>query len=41
MFKSMTAENYVTERINQFQGWYDKKAVSAKSKYQFVRVLAY
>lgn len=37
MFKSMQADEYVEQRIMQFIGWYDKKAVYAKSAYLRLR----
>src|SRR5258706_12706076 len=37
MFKSMQPEDYVQQRVIQFTGWYDKKAVSAKSAYLRLR----
>jgi len=40
VFKSMTAEEYILQRVNQFQEWYDKKAVGAKSSYLAIRVTA-
>src|SRR5215469_16641025 len=40
MFKSMTAEDYIKERVDQFRGWYDKKAVGAKASYLRIRVVA-
>jgi len=33
MFKSMSADQYVAERIQTFQKWYDGKAVYAKRRY--------
>ena len=36
----MSAEQYIAERVDQFQGWYDGKAVRAKSDYRKIRVLA-
>jgi hypothetical protein len=33
-YASMNSEEYIIERINQFRAWYDKKASSAKKKYQ-------
>jgi hypothetical protein len=29
----LTPEQYITERLEQYQGWYDKKSVAMKSKY--------
>jgi hypothetical protein len=40
MFKSMSAEEYITKRVDQFQGWYDGKAVKAKAAYLRVRKTA-
>ena len=40
VFKSMTAEEYILQRVNQFQDWYDKKAVAAKNWYFRIRVTA-
>ena len=40
MFKSMGAEDYITKRVDQFQGWYDAKAVTAKSAFLRVRTIA-
>jgi hypothetical protein len=37
MYKSMQAEDYIQARVLQFIGWYDKKAVSAKSAYLKLR----
>jgi Protein of unknown function (DUF4231) len=36
-FASMTPEEYIDERLNQFRQWYDKKATSSKRKYQWMR----
>lgn len=38
-FGSMTSEEYIDERLNQFREWYDKKAVSAKRNYQWMRAI--
>ncbi len=38
-FSSMTPEEYIDERLNQFREWYDKKAVSAKRSYQWMRAI--
>lgn len=38
-FASMTPEEYVDERLNQFREWYDKKATSAKRNYQWMRAI--
>ena len=40
MFKSMSAEDYVSQRVDQFQGWYDDKAGKAKRAYLRVRTVA-
>jgi hypothetical protein len=40
MFKSMNAEQYVAQRLDQFQGWYDHKSVQAKNRYLIIRVIA-
>ena len=40
MFKVMTADEYVAERLNQYQDWYDKKSVGAKKQYLRIRVSA-
>ena len=36
-FGSLTQEEYIDERLNQFREWYDKKAVRAKKLYQWMR----
>ena len=36
-YSSMTQEEYIDERLNQFKDWYDKKAVAAKRNYQWMR----
>lgn len=36
-FGSLTQEEYIDERLNQFREWYDKKAVDAKRKYLSMR----
>lgn len=38
-FASMTSEEYIDERLNQFREWYDKKAISAKRNYQWMRAM--
>ena len=38
-YRSMTPEEYIDERLNQFRAWYDKKAVRAKSMYQWMRAV--
>jgi len=40
MFKSMKADDYIQQRVNQFAGWYDKKAVAAKRAYLRSRTTA-
>lgn len=36
-YGSMKPEEYIDERINQFRAWYDKKAISAKRTYLWMR----
>jgi len=36
-YGSMSQEEYIDERLNQFREWYDKKAVTAKKNYQWMR----
>lgn len=38
-FGSMSAEEYIDERLNSFRAWYDKKAVRAKKVYQWMRAV--
>jgi hypothetical protein len=38
-YASMSPEEYIDERLNQFRQWYDKKAVKAKMAYQWMRAL--
>jgi hypothetical protein len=38
-YSSMEAQDYIEERINQFRGWYDKKAGKSKSTYLWMRTL--
>jgi hypothetical protein len=38
-YASMSPEEYIDERLNQFREWYDKKAVRAKKTYQWMRAL--
>ena len=38
-YSSMTPEEYIDERLNQFREWYDKKAVLAKRNYQWMRAI--
>jgi hypothetical protein len=40
MFKSMSVEDYISKRVDQFQGWYNDKAVRATSAYLRVRTTA-
>jgi hypothetical protein len=40
MFKGMQAEEYIKQRVDQFIGWYDKKAVKMKGAYLKIRTLA-
>src|SRR4051794_6227775 len=40
MFRAITAEAYLPERLEQFRGWYDAKAVKAKKWYLRIRVTA-
>ena len=35
--KSLTPETYIKERLEQYQAWYDRKAVSVKSLYLRMR----
>jgi hypothetical protein len=35
--KSMTADAYISDRLMQYQGWYDTKAVQSKSRYMNMR----
>lgn len=36
-YGSLTQEEYIDERLNQFREWYDKKATRAKKLYQWMR----
>jgi hypothetical protein len=36
----LTAEQYIAERLEQYQGWYDKKAVIMKTKYLRMRAMS-
>jgi hypothetical protein len=36
----MTPEQYISERVDQYQSWYDKKSVSMKSLYLRMRALS-
>jgi Protein of unknown function (DUF4231) len=40
VFKTMTSEEYISQRVDQFRSWYDSKAVKAKSWYFKIRVTA-
>ena len=40
MFKTMGADEYMKQRVDQFQQWYDGKAVKAKSAFLRVRTTA-
>lgn len=40
MFKTMSADEYITKRVDQFSGWYDSKAVTAKSAYLKTRTFS-
>ena len=35
--ENLTADTYLTERLAQYQNWYDKKAVTCKTKYLRMR----
>ena len=37
---NMTPETYITERLEQYQGWYDRKAVAAKALYLRMRAFS-
>ncbi len=34
---TLTPEAYITQRLEQYQGWYDKKAVAVKTRYLRMR----
>jgi hypothetical protein len=36
----LTAEQYISERLEQYQSWYDKKAVKMKSNYLRMRTFS-
>jgi hypothetical protein len=36
----LTAEEYISSRLEQYQGWYDRKSVSMKSKYLRMKALS-
>lgn len=40
MVTDMDPEKYIAERLEQYQGWYDSKAVTAKSKYLGMRAFS-
>jgi hypothetical protein len=40
VFKSMSADDYLKERVDQFQQWYDRKAVYAKKWFLRIRIIA-
>jgi hypothetical protein len=40
MFKSMSAEEYITERVEKYRQWYDGKAVNAKMAFLRIRKVA-
>jgi hypothetical protein len=40
VYKSMSAEEYIAHRVDQFREWYDGKAVYAKNRYLRIRVIA-
>jgi Protein of unknown function (DUF4231) len=37
---SMDPEKYIADRLEQYQGWYDKKSVAMKSKYLRMKALS-
>jgi hypothetical protein len=37
---SVSPEQYIAERVEQYQGWYDKKAVANKSLYLRMRAFS-
>lgn len=39
-FSQIAPEQYIAERLEQYQGWYDKKAVAMKSKYLRMKSLS-
>jgi hypothetical protein len=39
LFASWTPSEYIEKRIIQYQGWYDKKAVSAKKYYMYMKTI--
>lgn len=36
----LAPEEYITERLEQYQGWYDKKSVTMKTKYLRMKALS-
>jgi hypothetical protein len=38
-FGSMSSQEYIVERINQYREWYDKKATTAKNTYLYMRTI--
>lgn len=36
----LTPEQYISERVEQYQAWYDKKAVATKSRYLRMRAFS-
>lgn len=36
----LTPEQYISERLEQYQGWYDKKSVTMKAKYLRMKALS-
>jgi hypothetical protein len=38
--KVMTPESYISDRLEQYQGWYDRKAVASKSRYLRMRAFS-
>ena len=36
----LTPEQYLSQRVDQYQGWYDRKAVSMKSRYLRMRAFS-
>jgi hypothetical protein len=37
LFKTMSSEEYMTERLDRYQQWYDRKSIGAKSRYMTIR----
>jgi hypothetical protein len=40
VMSQMTPEQYITERVDQYKLWYDKKSVSTKSRYLNMRAFS-